>query len=63
MRLIEIQILRAFAALLVVMHHAQFEATVLAGRTGTAFSGSALLPWQAGVDVFFVISGLSLIHI
>lgn len=62
MRLIEIQILRAFAALLVVMHHAQFEATVLADRTGLPFSGSALLPWQAGVDVFFVISGFIIVH-
>lgn len=62
MKLVAIQILRGFAALLVVMHHAQFEATGLAARTGMPFSGSRLLPWQAGVDVFFVISGFIIVH-
>lgn len=62
MKLVAIQVLRAFAALLVVVHHAQFEATILAARTGSAFAGSTLLPWQAGVDVFFVISGFIIVH-
>ena len=62
MKLIAIQILRAAAALLVVMHHAQAEAAALAQRTGQAFAPSALLPWAAGVDVFFVISGFIIVH-
>ncbi|RAI59307.1 acyltransferase [Roseicella frigidaeris] len=44
-RLIEIQFLRAFAALAVVLHHA-------AGRADLGFATGA-----AGVDIFFVISG------
>ncbi|WP_204262837.1 acyltransferase [Methylobacterium sp. BTF04] len=62
MKLVAIQILRAFAALLVVMHHAQFEAATLATRVGTPFLGSTMLPWRAGVDVFFVISGFIIVH-
>ncbi|WP_375463833.1 acyltransferase family protein [uncultured Methylobacterium sp.] len=57
-----IQILRAAAALLVAMHHAQFEAAALALRTGQAFAPSSLLPWAAGVDVFFVVSGFIIVH-
>ena len=62
MKLVTIQILRAAAALLVVMHHAQFEAAALAQRTSQAFAPSALLPWAGGVDVFFVISGFIIVH-
>lgn len=62
LKLVSIQVLRAFAALLVVTHHAQFEGTVLAGRTGRGFEPSELLPWAAGVDVFFVISGFIIVH-
>lgn len=62
MRLVLIQVLRACAAGLVVMHHAQHEAAVLAQRSAQSFAPSALLPWPAGVDVFFVISGFIIVH-
>ncbi|GJE45530.1 acyltransferase family protein [Methylobacterium soli] len=62
MKLILVQILRAAAALLVATHHAQNEAGLLAARTGQAFVPSTLLPWAAGVDVFFVISGFIIVH-
>ncbi|CAO4163295.1 acyltransferase family protein [Methylorubrum populi] len=61
-KLVLVQALRAAAALLVVMHHAQNEAAILAGRTGTVFLPSTALPWPAGVDVFFVISGFIIVH-
>ena len=61
-RLILVQALRAAAALLVVVHHVQNDAAILAARSGTAFAPSTLLPWQAGVDVFFVISGFIIVH-
>ena len=62
MKLVLVQILRAAAALLVATHHAQHEAGLLAARTGQAFAPSTLLPWAAGVDVFFVISGFIIVH-
>lgn len=57
-----IQVLRAFAALIVAVHHVQSDAVFLAGRAGTAFSPSDILPWNAGVDLFFVISGFIMVH-
>lgn len=61
-KLVLVQILRAVAAGLVVVHHAQHEAALLAARTGAAFAPAAWLPWPAGVDVFFVISGFIIVH-
>lgn len=57
-----VQVLRALAALMVVLGHAQHDAVVTAGRTGLAFARNHLLPWGAGVDLFFVISGFIMVH-
>ncbi|MCF4125779.1 acyltransferase family protein [Methylobacterium sp. SyP6R] len=57
-----IQALRALAALMVAAGHAQFEVAGLAARAGLSFVPAAWLPWPAGVDVFFVISGFIIVH-
>jgi len=61
-KLIYIQILRACAALSVAIHHAQFDAAALAGRFGRPFQPFDAIPWAAGVDIFFVISGFIIVH-
>lgn len=57
-----IQVLRAFAALMVAVHHVQPDAALLAQRSGASFSPSHILPWMAGVDIFFVVSGFIMVH-
>src|SRR5918994_6603978 len=57
-----LQLLRALAALSVAMLHAQHDAAALAERTGRAFAPLTAFPWEAGVDVFFVISGFIMVH-
>ncbi|WP_423793798.1 acyltransferase family protein [Methylobacterium indicum] len=57
-----IQVLRALAAVMVAAGHAQHEVAGLADRAGLAFAPAAWLPWPAGVDVFFVISGFIIVH-
>ena len=44
------------------MLHAQHDAATLAERAGGAFAPIAAFPWEAGVDVFFVISGFIMVH-
>jgi peptidoglycan/LPS O-acetylase OafA/YrhL len=46
----------------VVIHHGQAEVAALAERAGLAFAPAAWLPWAAGVDIFFVISGFIIVH-
>ncbi|MGX7707855.1 acyltransferase family protein [Methylobacterium sp. Gmos1] len=57
-----IQVLRALAAVMVAAGHAQFEVAGLAARAGLPYAPTAWLPWPAGVDVFFVISGFIIVH-
>jgi exopolysaccharide production protein ExoZ len=57
-----IQALRALAAFMVAVHHAQHDAVVVAQRAGAVFTPSTLLPWMAGVDIFFVVSGFIMVH-
>jgi exopolysaccharide production protein ExoZ len=61
-KLVLLQLLRALAALSVAMLHAQHDAAALAERTGRAFAPLTAFPWEAGVDVFFVISGFIMVH-
>jgi peptidoglycan/LPS O-acetylase OafA/YrhL len=57
-----IQALRAVAALMVAVHHAQHDAIVVAAKAGGSFAYSGILPWMAGVDIFFVVSGFIMVH-
>lgn len=43
---------------MVAIHHAQHEANLLA----PGFGRLDLLPWMAGVDIFFVVSGFIMVH-
>jgi peptidoglycan/LPS O-acetylase OafA/YrhL len=61
-KLVHIQLLRALAALSVAFLHAQHDAVILAQRAGTSLAVPDRLPWMAGVDVFFVISGFIMVY-
>jgi exopolysaccharide production protein ExoZ len=61
-KLIPIQLLRALAALAVAILHGQYETGLLADAAGRSFQASRLFPWEAGVDVFFVISGFVMVY-
>lgn len=54
--------MRATAALLVVAGHSQTAAAGLAAARGHAFARATILPWGAGVDLFFVISGFIMVY-
>ncbi len=57
-----IQILRAIAALMVVVSHSQNDALTQAMRTGLDFTRLTVFPWDTGVDLFFVISGFIMVY-
>ena len=59
--IIPIQVLRGAAALAVAVLHGQHETGLHAGLSGRTFAPIAL-PWEAGVDVFFVISGFVIVY-
>ncbi|MBN8939922.1 MAG: acyltransferase [Rhizobiales bacterium] len=56
------QVLRAIAAASVAVRHAQHDAATLSQQNGHLFQAWNPIPWSAGVDVFFVISGLIMVH-
>ncbi|UVK44024.1 acyltransferase [Mesorhizobium sp. AR07] len=58
----QVQILRAIAATSVALRHAQHDAATLELQAGSTFQAWNPIPWSAGVDVFFVISGLIMVH-
>ncbi len=61
-KLLYIQILRACAALSVAILHAQSDAEAASARLGWLFERVDRIPWEAGVDVFFVISGFVMVY-
>jgi exopolysaccharide production protein ExoZ len=61
-KLLLVQILRGFAALSIAALHAEHDAVALAAGTGQVWVSPFNLPWGAGVDVFFVISGFIMVH-
>ncbi len=60
-QLASIQILRAVAALAIVLHHGTHEAHQAAQKSGGSFAWQFVLPLEAGVDLFFVISGFVMV--
>ncbi len=60
--ILPIQMLRALAAFMVAVHHVQPDASALARLGGRSFTPSEMLPWMAGVDIFFVVSGFIMVH-
>lgn len=60
--ILPIQMLRALAAFMVAVHHVQPDAAALARLGGRSFTPSEMLPWMAGVDIFFVVSGFIMVH-
>jgi exopolysaccharide production protein ExoZ len=57
-----LQILRAIAALAIALLHSFQDAEALARRAGVDFSMQYRLPLEAGVDLFFVISGFVMVY-
>ena len=62
-----VQALRAAAAMSVAFDHVAHDllaATPVRGRAGVALLAACwhAMPWQAGVDIFFVVSGFVIVH-
>jgi peptidoglycan/LPS O-acetylase OafA/YrhL len=62
-RIAGIQVLRAVAALSVAFLHIEQSAGVFVGRPGESpWPWLRLIPWEAGVDIFFVVSGFVMVY-
>lgn len=61
-QIVSVQILRGLAALMVVFGHAQHHTLMQTLKLGGSFERNHLLPWGAGVDIFFVISGFIMVY-
>ncbi len=61
-QLLNMQIMRAIAAALVVFGHAGQEMSLMATRTGQSSPNLEFFNWAWGVDIFFVISGFIMMH-
>lgn len=59
---LNIQVLRAVAALLVVAGHASYETVSIAAVTGGQAVSFDFFNWAAGIDIFFVISGFIMVY-
>ncbi|MCT8003367.1 acyltransferase [Sphingomonas sanguinis] len=57
-----VQAMRGIAALMVVIGHSQSAAGRLMAASGEHFVRSTVMPWGAGVDLFFVLSGFIMVH-
>jgi exopolysaccharide production protein ExoZ len=60
-RLLALQALRAIAATMIVVLHAQGLVVLYAAAHSYRFSGIHVIPFGAGVDLFFVISGFVIV--
>lgn len=61
--LLSLQILRAAAALLVLVHHAGYDADTIAGRTGLRpLDLDRIFDWAFGIHLFFVVSGYIMVR-
>lgn len=62
-RLLSVQVLRAVAALSVVVHHAGYDADTIAQRFGaTSLDLDRWFDWTFGIHLFFVISGFIMVR-
>ncbi|MEN3930819.1 acyltransferase [Microvirga sp. W0021] len=59
---LNIQALRAIAALLVVIGHSFYETMMIASTTGQSTINYGWFNWGIGVDIFFVISGFIMVY-
>jgi peptidoglycan/LPS O-acetylase OafA/YrhL len=57
-----VQLMRAAAALMVVIGHSQSTVEAIKRQADEAFARSTILPWGASVDLFFVISGFIMVY-